>query len=148
MAQLWRALEPAEESGDPLALLHAYVSLTDVLMMLGRPREAARIGERGLEAVRRYGIDSTLLVANSIEALLATGEWDKADSLSAAALRAITANFPYMLLMLRADLELAAATSRPRGHTSTPRSPRCARTVGRGSTTSSSQSSRCGSCGG
>jgi DNA-binding CsgD family transcriptional regulator/tetratricopeptide (TPR) repeat protein len=106
VAQLWPALELAEESGDPLALLHAYISLTDVLMMLGRPRESARIGERGLEAVRRYGIDSTVLVANSIEALLAIGEWDKADSLSAAALRAITANFPYMLLMLRADLEL------------------------------------------
>ena len=106
VAQLWRALGLAEKSGDPLALLHAYVSLTDVLMMLGRPREAARLGERGLEAVRRYGIDSTVLVANSIEALLATGEWDEADSLSAAALRAITANFPYMLLMLRADLEL------------------------------------------
>jgi DNA-binding CsgD family transcriptional regulator/tetratricopeptide (TPR) repeat protein len=106
VAQLWRALELAEESGDPLALLHACVSLTDVLMMLGRPTESARTGERGLEAVRRYGIDRTVLVANSIEALLATGEWDEADSASAAALRAITANFPYMLLMLRADLEL------------------------------------------
>jgi DNA-binding CsgD family transcriptional regulator/tetratricopeptide (TPR) repeat protein len=106
VAQLWRALGLAEESGDPLALLHAYVSLTDVLMMLGRPRESARIGEGGLEAVRRYGINSTVLVANSIEALLAIGEWDKADGLSATALRAITANFPYMLLMLRADLEL------------------------------------------
>ena len=47
-----------------------------------------------------------MLVANFIEALLATGEWDKADSASAAALRAITANYPYMLLMIRADIEL------------------------------------------
>jgi tetratricopeptide (TPR) repeat protein len=106
VAQLRRALALAEESGDPPALLQAFVSLTDVTMMLGRPRESALIGRRGLEAVRRYGIDSTVLVANSIEALLATGEWDEADRLSAAALRAITANFPYMLLMLRADLEL------------------------------------------
>jgi DNA-binding CsgD family transcriptional regulator len=106
LGQLWRALELAEESGDPLALLRVYVEITDVLMMLGRPRESARIGERGLEAVRRYGIDSTVLVANSIEAQLAIGEWDEADSATAAALRAITANFPYMLLMLRADLEL------------------------------------------
>ena len=103
---LWRALELAEENGDPLALLHAYVSLTDVLTMLARPEESARVGERGLEVVRRYGIDSTLLVANSIEALVAIGEWDEADRASAAALRAITANFPYMLLMLRADIEL------------------------------------------
>jgi DNA-binding CsgD family transcriptional regulator/tetratricopeptide (TPR) repeat protein len=106
VAQLWRALELAEESGDPLALLQAYVSLTDVLMMLGRPEESARVGARGLEVVHRYGIDSTVLVANYIEALLAIGEWDEADSATTAALRAITANFPYMLLVLRANLEL------------------------------------------
>jgi tetratricopeptide (TPR) repeat protein len=106
VAQLWRALELAEESDDPLALLQAYISLTDVLTMLGRPEESARVGARGLEVVRRYGIDSTVLVANYIEALLAIGEWDEADSASTAALRAMTANFPYMLLMLRADLEL------------------------------------------
>jgi DNA-binding CsgD family transcriptional regulator/tetratricopeptide (TPR) repeat protein len=106
LAQLWQALELAEESGDALALLQAYVSLTDVLTMVGRPEESARLGERGLEVLRPYGIDRTVLVANTIEALIAIGEWDKADSVSAAALRAITANFPYMLLMLRAEMEL------------------------------------------
>ena len=106
LGYLWQALALAGRSGDPLALVHAYVSITDVLMMLGRPEESARVGERGLEAVCRYGIDSTVLVANTIEALIASGEWDKADRASAAALRAITANFPYMLLMLRADIEL------------------------------------------
>ena len=106
LAQLRQALELAEESDDPSALLQAYVSLTDVLTMLGRPGEAARLAQTGLDVVRRYGIDNTVLVANSIEALIAIGEWDEADSMSAAALRAITANFPYMLLMLRADLEL------------------------------------------
>jgi DNA-binding CsgD family transcriptional regulator/tetratricopeptide (TPR) repeat protein len=103
---LRRALELAEENGDPAALLHAYISLTDVLTMLGRPGESSRVGERGLEVVRRYGIDSTVLVANTIEALLAIGEWDEADRASAAALRAITANFPYMLFGLRADIEI------------------------------------------
>jgi len=106
LGHLRHALQLAEEIGDPLGLLHAYVSLTDVLMMLGRPGESARVAETGLEAVRRYGIDSTVLVANSIEALIAAGEWDKADRMSAVALRAITANFPYMLFMLRADIEL------------------------------------------
>jgi tetratricopeptide (TPR) repeat protein len=106
LGYLWQALALAGRSGDPLALVHAYVSITDVLMMLGRPQESARVAERGLEAVGRYGIDSTVLVANTVEALIASGEWDKADSASAAALRAITANFPYMLLMLRADIEL------------------------------------------
>jgi DNA-binding CsgD family transcriptional regulator len=106
LAQLRQALALAEERGDPLALLQAYISLSDVLMMIGRPGASARQAERGLAAVGRYGIDSTVLVANHIEALLATGDWDEADGASAAALRAITANFPYMLLMLRADLEL------------------------------------------
>jgi DNA-binding CsgD family transcriptional regulator len=106
LVHLWRSLELAEKRSDPRALLLAYVSLTDVLLMLGRPGESARVGERGLEVVPRYGIDSTVLVANSIEALLAIGEWDKADRLSGTALRSITANFPYMLLGLRADLEL------------------------------------------
>jgi ATP/maltotriose-dependent transcriptional regulator MalT len=106
LAHLRHALQLAGEVGDPLALLDVYISLTDALMMLGRPKESARAGETGLEAVGRYGIDSTVLVANTIEALTAAGEWDKADSMSAAAVRAITANFPYMLLMLRADIEL------------------------------------------
>ena len=106
LAHLRLALQLAGEIGDPLALLHVYISLSDVLLMLGRPEESARVAETGLEAVDRYGIDSTVLVANYIEALLAAGEWDKADRASAAALRAITANFPYMLLMLRADIEL------------------------------------------
>ena len=106
LAYLGRALELAEESGDPTALLQAYISLTDVLTMLGRPQESARVARTGLEVVRPYGLDSTVLVANAIEAMLAIGEWDEADSATAAALRSITANFPYMLLMMRADIEL------------------------------------------
>ena len=80
LAQLWLALQLAEESADPIALERAYVSLTDVLMMLGRPRESARLAETALEALHRYGIDHTTLVANQIEALLAIGEWDQADA--------------------------------------------------------------------
>jgi len=99
-------LELAEETGHVEDLLQAYVAFTDVLMMVGRPGESAAAGERGLEALRPFGIDSTVLVANTIEAQLAIGAWDEADSASAAAIRSVTANFPYMLLMLRADLEL------------------------------------------
>jgi DNA-binding NarL/FixJ family response regulator len=68
--------------------------------------QSARLAATGLEILRRYGIDNAVLVANYIEALLATGDWDEADRASAAALRTITASYPYMLLMLRADLEL------------------------------------------
>jgi tetratricopeptide (TPR) repeat protein len=106
LAQLWLALQLNDESADPMALERAYVSLTDVLTMLGRPREAARLAETALEALHRYGIDHTTLVANQIEALLAIGEWDQADTLSAAALRAMTANYPHMPLVIRADVEV------------------------------------------
>ena len=74
--------------------------------MLGRPRESARLGKTGLEAIRRYGIDNTLLVANQIEALLAIGDWDEAERASVAALRALTASYPYMALIIRADVEI------------------------------------------
>ncbi len=103
---LRQARDLAEATERPADLLVAYVSLTDVLMMLGRPGESAQVGRRGLEVVRPYGSDATVLIANIIEALVASGEWDDADRLSAAALRSITANYPYMVLMNRADLEL------------------------------------------
>ena len=106
LARVRQALQLAEERGDPLALHRAYVTLTDVLTMVGRPAESARLGAAGLDAMRGYGIDHTVLIANWIEALLAIGEWDKAESASARALRSITANYPHMPLMLRADLEL------------------------------------------
>jgi DNA-binding Lrp family transcriptional regulator len=106
LAHLRQALGLAEERGDPMMLQRVYVMLTDVLTMLGRPRESAWLAAAGLEIMRGFGVDSTVLVANHIEALLATGDWDEADRLSAAALRTITASYPYVLLGLRADLEL------------------------------------------
>jgi DNA-binding CsgD family transcriptional regulator/tetratricopeptide (TPR) repeat protein len=103
---LRRALQLAEQASDPLAVMRASVSLTDALTMLARPRESTRVAEAGLEVIRRYGIDATVLVSNYIEALVMIGEWDMADRVSAAALRGITANYPYMLLMNRADIEI------------------------------------------
>jgi DNA-binding CsgD family transcriptional regulator len=117
LRRLSQVLELSEESRRAQDLLQAYASLTDVLMMLGRPRESAEAGQRGLEALREFGIDTTLLVANTVESLLAIGEWDEADRASAAALRAVTATFPYMLYMLRADLELGRGDfEAARGH--------------------------------
>ncbi len=106
LAIVQQVLELAEASGDPLELRQAYVALTDVYTMLGRPREAAWLGAMGLEAMRRYGVENTVLEANYIEALHAIGEWALADEASTAAIRAITANYPYMLLGLRAYLEI------------------------------------------
>ena len=106
LAHFRQALQLAEEIGDHIGLERAYVNLTDALTMLGRSRESARLGQTGLEVTRRYGIDSPMLVSNQIEALLAIGDWDEADTLSAAALRAMTDNFPYLLLLFRADLKI------------------------------------------
>jgi DNA-binding CsgD family transcriptional regulator/tetratricopeptide (TPR) repeat protein len=105
LTQLWLALRLAEERSDPNAH-HAYTSLTDVLTMLGRPRESARLAATAHEALHRYGRDLTTLVANQVEALVAIGEWDQADRVSAAALRAMTATLPHQPLILRASLEV------------------------------------------
>jgi DNA-binding CsgD family transcriptional regulator/tetratricopeptide (TPR) repeat protein len=106
VADIRQALQLAEEIGDRIGLERAWVHLTDVLTMLGRLRESVRLGQEGLEAMRRYGIDSPLLVANQIEALTGIGDWDEADRLSAAALRGITSSFPYWLLTIRAGVEI------------------------------------------
>jgi DNA-binding CsgD family transcriptional regulator/tetratricopeptide (TPR) repeat protein len=106
LAQLWLALRLAEERSDPVMAHHAYVTLTDVLTMLGRPRESARLAATALETLHRYGIDQTTLVANQVEALVAIGEWDQADRASAAAVHAMTATLPHQPLILRASLEV------------------------------------------
>jgi tetratricopeptide (TPR) repeat protein len=106
LAQLWLALQLAEERSDPTMAHHAYVTLTDVLTMLGRPRESARLAAIALDALHRYGLDQTTLVANQVEALVAIGEWDQADRVSAAALRAMTATLPHQPLIMRASVEV------------------------------------------
>jgi DNA-binding NarL/FixJ family response regulator len=110
LAKLREALRLAEERADVAALERAYVALTDVLMMRGRPRESARLAESALDVLRPYGRDHSTLVANRVEALVASGQWDEAERVSAAALRAITASYPHQPLLTRAELEIG------RGH--------------------------------
>src|SRR5690349_9237300 len=106
IAHFRQALRLAGEIGDHLGLERAYGNFTDALTMLGRPGDSARLARAGLEVVRRYGFYSALLVSNQIEALLAIGDWDEAERLSAAALRGITSSFPYWLLVIRAGVEI------------------------------------------
>jgi tetratricopeptide (TPR) repeat protein len=106
LAALWRALRVAERHGPPYEVLRAYTCLTDVLTMLGRPRESAQVATEAVEVVGRYGIELAPLLSNQVEALLATGNWDAADSVSAAALRAQTANWPHLALGSRAHFEV------------------------------------------
>jgi DNA-binding CsgD family transcriptional regulator/tetratricopeptide (TPR) repeat protein len=100
------ALHLAEEIGDRIGLERAWIHRTDVLTMLGRLRESVRAAQEGLEAMRRYGVYSPLLVANQIEALHAIGDWDEAERLSVAALRGITSSYPGWLLTIRAGVEI------------------------------------------
>jgi DNA-binding CsgD family transcriptional regulator/tetratricopeptide (TPR) repeat protein len=106
LANLRQAVQLAEQIGDHIGLERAYVHLTDVLTMLGRPRESARRGQAGLEVMRRWGMDSTLLVTNRIEALLAIGDWVEAERMSVGALRGITSSFEHWLLIIRAAVEI------------------------------------------
>ena len=106
VAQLRQALQRAEDIGDHWGLDRVYINFTDTLTMLGRLRESARLGQTGLEAMRRYGVYSPVLVSNLIEVLHASGDWDEAERLSAAALRGVTSSFPYALFIVRALVEV------------------------------------------
>jgi DNA-binding CsgD family transcriptional regulator len=107
LAQIRPTLQLAEEVGDRIGLERAYCNFIDVLTRLGRPRESVRLGQEGHEVMRRYGITSTLLICNQVEALLAVGDWDEADRLSAAALRGIASSFRSALLTVRAAVEIS-----------------------------------------
>jgi DNA-binding CsgD family transcriptional regulator/tetratricopeptide (TPR) repeat protein len=106
VAHLGVALQLAEEIGDRIGLERAWTHLTDALTMLGRLRESAEAGQEGREVMRRYGIYSPVLEGNQIETLLALGDWEEADRLSAAALRGISSSYPYLLLTMRAGVEM------------------------------------------
>jgi DNA-binding CsgD family transcriptional regulator/tetratricopeptide (TPR) repeat protein len=106
IAHVRQALQLAQEIGDHFGLERAYINLTDLLTKLGRLRESAQLGRAGLEVIHRYGIYSALLVANQVETLLAIGDWDEAERLSAAALRGTASSFSHWLLTIRADVEI------------------------------------------
>ena len=105
LATLRQTLRLAEETRAPEDLDRAYAWLTDVLTMLGRQRESAGLAAEGIGVIQPYGIEHGPLLANHVEALVATGEWDEAERVSAEALRAATANWPHQVLIMRAELE-------------------------------------------
>jgi tetratricopeptide (TPR) repeat protein len=106
LACIREALRRADTSEHADELAFVYVVLSGVLTMLARPRESARLAAAGAEAVRRYGMENGTIVTNRVEALVAAGDWDEADRVSAAALRSTTANRPHQRLMWRAALEI------------------------------------------
>jgi DNA-binding NarL/FixJ family response regulator/tetratricopeptide (TPR) repeat protein len=106
IAYFRQAIELAEDIGDLIGLERAYGNCADALTMLGRPRESAQFGKRGIEVLRGYGIESPHVVSNCIEAQFAIGDWDEAEALSAPAVRAMTSSFGHWLLIIRAGVEV------------------------------------------
>ena len=106
LATLWQALRVAEETRAPEDLDRAYIWLTDVLTMLGRPRESARLAAEGVDghpALRRSSTARSSPTMSKPWSRPASGT--DADRVSAAALRANTANWPHLALIKRAELE-------------------------------------------
>jgi DNA-binding NarL/FixJ family response regulator/tetratricopeptide (TPR) repeat protein len=80
-AELRQALQLAEEFGTAEDVGRAYVNLSHAYGEFGRWDDLLEVGERGLAATRRLGIDRThgaYVETNVIEALVATGRWDDA----------------------------------------------------------------------
>ena len=99
------ALSLAQQTGDLISLERCYVNFTDILTILGRQRAAVDLATDGTADLRRRGVVSQVLTANHVEALFLLGDWDEADHLSASAVRARIASFPYAIPLLRADLD-------------------------------------------
>ena len=90
LAMLFAACEPDPERDTPPYLLRPYVHLSDVLILAGRLPDAIRIAYEGLVTARRLGVErgpGTVLACNLAEALLGTGDWERADDVLTAALR-------------------------------------------------------------
>ena len=106
---LWEALHLAEDSGSPQDLGRAYIFLTDVLTMLGRPRESVQVAATGIALARKHGtehgVDITLVV-NLIEALTNIGEWEEADRVGTVAIRTGGSQWPDQRLVARAALDI------------------------------------------
>jgi DNA-binding NarL/FixJ family response regulator len=106
---LWEALRLAEDSGSPQDLGRAYIFLTDVLTMLGRPRESIQVAATGIALARKHGTEhggDMPLVVNLMEALFDLGEWQEADRVGTAAIRAGGAQWQNWRLVQRATLDI------------------------------------------
>ena len=117
VAHFRHALKLAEEIGDLIGLDRAHVNFVDALTMLGRTRESVRLGRAGIEVMRRYGVDSTLLVSNLIAAAARDRRMGRGRRAHAAELRGISSSHPDMPLMIRAILQTGrGAFAQARAH--------------------------------
>jgi DNA-binding CsgD family transcriptional regulator len=88
--------------------LRAYINLSDVLELLGRHAEAARIAAEGIELATRTGMSRTLgsyLIGNLADSLLRMGQLDEADKLASQSLAALPEGvFSATLRQVRAEI--------------------------------------------
>ena len=106
LEQMRLALRVAEERADPVALqrvLHQPHRRADDARP---PAGVGPAGRGGAPRVPPLRARRDHFVANRVEALVACGEWDAADSESTAALRAITGSYPHQPLVNRGELEV------------------------------------------
>ncbi len=107
LAQVLDARSQARELGTPRDIAHSYALWCEVLIAGGRPTEAATAATEGLGLARDLGVErsfGSLLAAYAAEALLETGDWDRADELLSFALRPQTAFWAHYPLLVRAQL--------------------------------------------
>ena len=107
LAHVSDARSRACERGTPRDVTHTYVLSCEALITTGRPDEAASAATEGLGLARDLGVErsfGSLLAAYAAEALLETGDWDRADELLSFALRPQTAFWEHYPLLVRAQL--------------------------------------------
>ena len=90
IAELRRAVDLAEELGEPALVLRTYLNLSDSLEVAGRHSESAEVAGRGLALAARVGLTRHVyggyLVANRAEALMRLGRWSEARELLSGAI--------------------------------------------------------------
>ena len=143
-----QALQLAEEIGDRVGLERAYVNFTDALTMLGRCQESARLGKSGLEAMHQDGIESTLLVSNTSSRCSRSETGMRRTSSVRPLFAQRQPASPTTSSSSAPTSRSAAAPSRPPASISRTRVPRCVRTGGWETTSSTSLNWLYGNSGG
>jgi DNA-binding CsgD family transcriptional regulator/tetratricopeptide (TPR) repeat protein len=110
LALLEEACRRQPDPAAPERLMRPQVFLSDILLVIGRPRDAARVAFEGLDYTRSVGQErgvGNVLAANAAEALLAVGDWDRAADILAAALRRGSQYWSCFLHLWSAQLAVA-----------------------------------------
>jgi DNA-binding CsgD family transcriptional regulator len=93
LEDLRAGLRLADGLDAPAIAARGFLNLSDVLELLGRHAEAARVAREGLALTARFGLGLSnlgcLLTGNLGEPLLRLGQWDAVDRLTAQALRTL-----------------------------------------------------------